>query len=139
LSSAVTISNTGVASGVLTTSPLSPGIWLLTYQAVIYCAIGTTVTDFITFLANSSTAPSAIISDNNANALSNIAKMSSGTQLLPGSNNVVGHQSSSAIVSLSTSTSITLWFSVTGPAALKASGADTSATQHTYIQTIRIA
>jgi len=89
-------------------------------------------------LANSPTSATTIINDNNGNSLSNIAKITSGTQTLTGSN-LVTHQCASCIVTLTSSTTISLWYNVSATNAVKASGSDTSSGQQTYIQTMRIA
>ena len=137
LVSGITISNTGGLVSVLTTSSLSSGVWLLTYQASLYSASTFTISNFQTFLANSPTSATTIVTDNNGNSLTNIGKVTSGTQTLTGFN-VVAQQSASCIVTLTSSTTISLWFNVTANNAVKASGNDTSAGQQTYIQTMRI-
>jgi hypothetical protein len=130
LGTGFTISNSGSEATFLTTPTLPIGVWLITYQATIYFASTVTITNFITYLTSSGT---TFFSN-----LAQTGKITSGTEVLTGVNQVALH-SGSVCFNLTSSATISLKGVVNANLACKASGVDTSSTQQTYITYTRIA
>jgi hypothetical protein len=125
-----TISNSGVEATFLTTPTLPIGVWLITYQATIYFASTVTISNFTTYLTSSGTTF--------FNNLAQTGKITSGTEVLTGVNQVALH-SGSVCFNLTSSATISLKGVINANLACKASGVDTSSTQQTYITYTRIA
>jgi hypothetical protein len=125
LSSSSSLANNNVIN-ILNTPSYPPGIWLFTYQASIYFATAPTISNYISYISGPTITP-----------ITQLAKITSGTEVLIGSNQVATH-SGSVCVTLTAFTSIALYVLINATTAAQAGGANTTNVQATYITATRI-
>jgi hypothetical protein len=113
-------------TNVLNTVSYPEGKWLFTYQATIYFATGPSIANYVSYLTGPTVAP-----------ITQFAKITSGTEVLTGSNQLAIH-SGSVCITLTASTVITLSVLINATTTAQSGGADTSNTQATYITATRI-